>query len=214
VPIDLLCRKLGMTQIFDDAGERIGVTVLEAGPNVVVQKKTPEKEGYAAVQLGFGERRRATMTKPVLGHFEKAGVAPKRHLAESRLDAAELESFEKGQELGAGLFEKGQRVDVIATSRGRGTQGVVKRHGFPMHRWTHGTHEFFRHGGSIGANSFPGRVIKGLRMAGRHGNTRTTTRNLEVVRVDAERNLLFVRGAVPGHPNTLVKVRRAIAARS
>jgi large subunit ribosomal protein L3 len=214
VPIDLLCRKLGMTQIFDAAGERVGVTVLEAGPNVVVQKKTPEKEGYAAVQLGFGERRRVTMTKPVLGHFEKAGVAPKRHLAESRLDAAELAGFEKGQELGAALFEQGQRVDVIATSRGRGTQGVVKRHNFPMHRWTHGTHEFFRHGGSIGANSYPGRVIKGLRMAGRHGNTRTTTRNLEVVRVDAERNLLFVRGAVPGHPNTLVKVRRAVAARS
>ena len=214
MPIDLLCRKLGMTQIFDAAGERVGVTVLEAGPNVVVQKKTPEKEGYAAVQLGFGERRRVTMTKPVLGHFEKAGVAPKRYLAESRLDAAELAGFEQGQELGAALFEQGQRVDVIATSRGRGTQGVVKRHNFPMHRWTHGTHEFFRHGGSIGANSFPGRVIKGLRMAGRHGNTRTTTRNLEVVRVDAERNLLFVRGAVPGHPNTLVKVRRAIAARS
>jgi large subunit ribosomal protein L3 len=207
-----MCRKLGMTQIFD-AGERIGVTVLEAGPNVVVQKKTPEKEGYAALQLGFGERRRSTMTKPVLGHFEKAGVAPKRYLAESRLDAAELSGFEKGQELGAALFEKGQRVDVTATSRGRGTQGVVKRHGFPMHRWTHGTHEFFRHGGSIGANSFPGRVIKGLRMAGRHGNARTTTRNVEVVRVDAERNLLFLRGAVPGHPNTLVKVRRAVAPR-
>jgi large subunit ribosomal protein L3 len=214
VPIDLLCRKLGMTQIFDEAGERVGVTVLEAGPNVVVQKKTPEKEGYAAVQLGFGERRRVTMTRPVLGHFEKAGVAPKRYLAESRLDAAELGSFEKGQEIGAGLFEKGQRVDVTATSRGRGTQGVVKRHNFPMHRWTHGTHEFFRHGGSIGANSYPGRVIKGMRMAGRHGNTRTTTRNLEVVRVDAERNLLFVRGAVPGHPNTLVKVRHAVASRS
>ena len=214
MPIDLLCRKLGMTQIFDEAGERVGVTVLEAGPNVVVQKKTPEKEGYAAVQLGFGERRRVTMTKPVLGHFEKAGVAPKRYLAESRLEVGELGSFEKGQELGAGLFEKGQRVDVIATSRGRGTQGVVKRHNFPMHRWTHGTHEFFRHGGSIGANSYPGRVIKGMRMAGRHGNTRTTTRNLEVVRVDAERNLLFVRGAVPGHPNTLVKVRHAVASRS
>jgi large subunit ribosomal protein L3 len=214
VPIDLLCRKLGMTQIFDEAGERVGVTVLEAGPNVVVQKKTPEKEGYAALQLGFGERRRVTMTRPVLGHFEKAGVAPKRYLAESRLDAAELGSFEKGQEIGAGLFEKGQRVDVTATSRGRGTQGVVKRHNFPMHRWTHGTHEFFRHGGSIGANSYPGRVIKGMRMAGRYGNTRTTTRNLEVVRVDAERNLLFVRGAVPGHPNTLVKVRHAVASRS
>jgi large subunit ribosomal protein L3 len=105
-------------------------------------------------------------------------------------------------------------VDVTATSRGRGTQGVVKRHNFPMHRWTHGTHEFFRHGGSIGANSYPGRVIKGMRMAGRYGNTRTTTRNLEVVRVDAERNLLFVRGAVPGHPNTLVKVRHAVASRS
>jgi len=214
VPIALLCRKLGMTQIFDEAGERLGVTVLEAGPNVVVQKKTPEKEGYAALQLGFGERRRVTMTRPVLGHFEKAGVAPKRYLAESRLEVGELGSFEKGQEIGAAFFEKGQRVDVTATCRGRGTQGVVKRHNFPVHRWTHGTHEFFRHGGSIGANSYPGRVIKGMRMPGRHGNTRTTTRNLEVVRVDAARNLLFVRGAVPGHPNTLVKVRRAVASRS
>ena len=214
MPIALLCRKLGMTQIFDEAGERLGVTVLEAGPNVVVQKKTPEKEGYAALQLGFGERRRVTMTRPVLGHFEKAGVAPNRYLAESRLEVAELGSFEKGQEIGAAIFEKGQRVDVTATSRGRGTQGVVKRHNFPVHRWTHGTHEFFRHGGSIGANSYPGRVIKGMRMPGRHGNTRTTTRNLEVVRVDAARNLLFVRGAVPGHPNTLVKVRRAVASRS
>ena len=214
MPIDLLCRKLGMTQIFDEAGERVGVTVLEAGPNVVVQKKTPEKEGYAALQLGFGERRRVTMTRPVLGHFEKAGVAPKRYLAESRLEVGELGSFEKGQEISAAFFEKGQRVDVTATSRGRGTQGVVKRHNFPVHRWTHGTHEFFRHGGSIGANSYPGRVIKGMRMAGRYGNARTTTRNLEVVRVDAARNLLFVRGAVPGHPNTLVKVRRAVASRS
>jgi large subunit ribosomal protein L3 len=210
--IELLCRKIGMTQIFDEAGACIPVTVLEAGPNVVVQKKTPESDGYTAVQLGFGERRPSLFSKAERGHFEKAQVAPKRHLVESRLDADEAAGFEVGQELKCDLFEPGQRVDVIAVSKGRGTAGVVKRHNFAVKRRTHGTHEFFRHGGSIGAGSSPSRVIKGLKMAGRMGNERVTLRNTLVVRVDGDKNLLFVRGGVPGHRDALIRVRKAVAA--
>jgi large subunit ribosomal protein L3 len=213
VAIELLCRKIGMTRWFDEAGESVPVTVLEAGPNVVVQKKTPEKEGYAALQLGFGERRRSLFSKPELGHFDKGGVAPKRWLKESRLPAEEIGGYEAGQEVKVDVFAPGQRVDVIGVSKGRGTAGVVKRHNFKVHRSTHGTHEYFRHGGSIGAGGFPGRVMKGLKMYGRMGAGQVTTRNVLVVRVDAERNLLLVRGSVPGHPQALVRVRASIAPR-
>ena len=205
--IELLCRKIGMTRFFDEAGESVPVTVLQAGPNPVVQVKTPEKDGYAAVQLGFGERRPKTASKAELGHTQKAGLPPKRHLHESRIAPDEVGRYEPGQELKADLFEAGQRVDVIGTSKGRGTAGVVKRHNFAVHTEGHGTHEYFRHGGAIGAGSYPSRVIKGLKMPGRMGNERVTTRNLEVVRVDAERNLLFIKGAVPGHVNGIVRVR-------
>ena len=212
--IELLCRKIGMTQVYDDQGNCIPCTVLEAEPNVVVQKKTPETDGYAALQLGgAGTRRAKVVSKAELGHFEKAGVAAARELAESRLAEEEGAGYEPGQQIGApDLFEKGQRIDVVGTSKGRGTAGVVKRHNFSIKRRTHGTHEFFRHGGSIGAGSYPGKVIKGLGMAGRLGNERVTVRNLEVVDVDGERNLLFVRGAVPGHRNGVVRVRKAVAA--
>ena len=208
--IELLCKKLGMTQIFTDSGEAVPVTVLEAGPNVVVQKKTKEKDGYEAVQLGFGDRRETLFSKGERQHFEKHGVAPKRHLAESRVKADEAAQLESGTEITVSIFEPGQKVDAIGTSKGRGFSGVVKRHGFAIKKRTHGTHEFFRHGGSVGAGSNPGRVIPGLRMAGQHGNARVTTRNIEVVRVDAERNLLFLKGGVPGHRNGLVKIRHAI----
>ena len=211
--IELLCRKVGMTQIFDDAGECVPVTVLAAEPNVVVQKKTDETDGYTAVQLGFGDRRRSLFNKAELGHFEKAGVAPRRHLAESRLSPEEAEGLEPGGEIKCDIFEAGQKIDVIGTSKGRGTQGVVKRHNFRVKRKTHGTHENTRHTGSIGAGAFPGRVVKGMRMAGRMGNERKTLRNLVVVKVDPERNLLFVRGGVPGHRNAVVRVRAAIAPR-
>jgi large subunit ribosomal protein L3 len=213
VSIELMCRKLGMTQIFDDDGQCIPVTVLEAGPNVVVQKKTEETDGYSAVQLGFGDRRPELFSKPERGHFEKANVAPRRHLAESRLDPADAEQYELGQEVKCDLFEAGQLVDVIGVTKGRGTAGVVKRHGFAIKRRTHGTHEFFRHGGAIGAGAWPGKVIKGLKMAGRHGNERVTHRNAKVVKVDPEQNLLFVRGGVPGHRNAVVRVRAAVAPR-
>jgi large subunit ribosomal protein L3 len=163
--------------------------------------------------LGFAPRKPTRTPKPLAGHFKKANVSPTRYLGECRVAPEVAESYQVGQEVRCDLFQKGQRVDVIGTSKGRGTTGVVKRHNFPVHTEGHGTHEFFRHGGSIGANTFPGRVIKGLRMAGRHGNERVTVRNLEVVGVDRERNLLLVRGAVPGHPEALVRVRPAVAHR-
>ena len=211
--IELLCRKIGMTRIYDESGESIGVTVLEAGPNPVVQKKSQAGEGYDALQLGFGERKRSRTSKGLLGHFEKAKVAPKRHLRESRLAAEDAAKFEVGQEVKVDVFAKGQRVDVIGTSKGRGTAGVVKRHHFAVKKESHGTHEGFRLPGSIGPGSFPGHVIKGLRMPGRLGNERVTTRNVEVVRVDAERNLLLLRGSVPGANDGMVRVRAAVAPR-
>jgi len=213
VAIELLCRKIGMTRIFDDMGQSVPVTVLEAGPNAVVQKKSLDTDGYSALQLGFQDRKRRRVTKPLLGHFEKAGIAPKHYLAESRLSAEDAASFEVGQEIGPEVFEVGQRVDVIGTSKGRGTTGTVKRHGFAIKKRTHGTHEGFRNPGSIGAGAYPGRVFKGMKMAGRHGNARVTVRNLRVARIDAERNLLLLQGAVPGPGDGLVRVRLAVAPR-
>ncbi len=211
--IELLCRKIGMTRLYTDEGESIPVTVLEAGPNTVVQRKTLEKDGYTALQLGYGERRRKTISKPELGHFEKAGVSPKRYLCESRVDAETLAQYQVGGTLTAEIFTAGQKVDVIGTSKGRGTAGVVKRHNFAIKRRTHGTHEAFRHGGSIGSSAYPAKVIKGMGMFGRMGSERVTIRNLDLVRVDAERNLLMIRGAIPGHINGVVRVRAAVAAR-
>ena len=189
------------------------MTVLEAGPNAVVQKKTVEKDGYSAVQLGFGERRRKTLSKGALGHFEKAGVSPKRYLHECRLSEEELEGIELGQELKADTFEAGQKIDVVGTSKGRGTAGTVKRHNYAIKRKTHGTHEGFRRPGAIGAGAYPGKVIKGMGMFGHMGAEQVTTRNLEVVSVDTDKNLLLVRGPVPGHNKGLVTVRAARAAK-
>ena len=209
--IELLCRKLGMSQVFADSGEAIPVTVLEAGPNTVVQiKREDGPDGYTAVQLGFGERRGNLFNKPARGHFDKAGVEPQRFILESRLTIDEAEGLEVGQELKADLFEPGQHVDAIGTSKGRGFTGVVKRHGFKIKKRTHGTHEYFRHPGSIGAGAWPAKVFKGGRQAGQMGDARVTVQNLEVMRVDTENNLVFVRGAVPGHIKGLVKLRHAI----
>jgi large subunit ribosomal protein L3 len=200
-----------MTQVFTESGESVPVTVLEAGPNTVVQiKREDGPDGYTAVQLGFGERRGDLFNKPARGHFDKAGVEPQRFLLESRITLEEAEEIELGQEFKADLFEVGQRVDAIGTSKGRGFAGVVKRHGFKIKKRTHGTHEYFRHPGSIGAGAYPGRVFKGGRQAGQMGNARVTAQNLEVVRVDSDKNLVFVRGAVPGHIKALVKLRAAI----
>jgi large subunit ribosomal protein L3 len=202
-----MCRKIGASQIYSEGGERIPVTVLQAGSNTVVQKKTGDKDGYSALQLGFGEVKVSRVTRAAAGHFRKASVAPLRFLRECRVTAEEAEGYQVGQEIKVDVFSVGQRVDVTGTSKGRGFAGVVKRHHFTMKHMTHGTHENRRHTGSVGPGSFPGRVIKGLRMPGQMGNERVTVKNLEVVRVDAERGLLYVKGAVPGHPNCVVRVR-------
>ena len=212
--IEFMCRKIGMTQLFTEGGECIPVTVLDAGPNRVVQKKTEERDGYSALQLGFGERRARRTSKPQRGHFEKAGVAPQQHLKESRVTADQAAEYEVGQEITVAIFAEGQRLDVIGTSKGRGTAGVVKRHGIAIKRKTHGTHEAFRHSGAIGAGSYPGRVIKGMKMPGRMGNERVTGLNVEVVRVDAEKGLLFVRGSVPGYNSGILRVRSTVRAKA
>jgi len=214
VSLELLCRKVGMTQIYDASGECIPVTVLEAGPNTVIQKKTRDKEGYDALQVAYGERRPSRTPKPLAGHYQKAGSAPRRLLRESRVSGEVAGGYEVGQSFDTEIFSEGQRVDIVGLSKGRGTAGVVKRHNFAIKRLTHGTHEFFRHAGSIGAGAWPGRVIKGMRMAGRHGNSRTTAVNQEIVRIDSDRSLLFIRGAVPGHRNAIVRVRPSVKARA
>jgi large subunit ribosomal protein L3 len=206
VPVQLLCRKVGNTQIFADSGECIPVTVLEAGANTVVQKKSEDKDGYTALQIGFQDRKANRTSNGLGGHYKKAGVAPRRTLKESRVTPDEADGFEIGQEIKVDLFEVGQKVDVVGTSKGRGYSGVVKRHNFAVKRRTHGTHENTRHGGAIGAGAYPGRVIKGMRMPGQLGNAKVTARNLEVVRVDANRGLIYVKGSVPGHRDGIVRV--------
>ena len=208
--VELVGRKLGMTQIFADNGDRIPVTIVRAGPCTVVQKKTQETDGYSALQLGFEDRKEKRTTRAMRGHFGKASTPPKRVLYEVRVSPEELEGFELGQALDCSSFEEGQRVDVSGTSKGRGFTGVVKRWGFKKHSQTHGTHEFFRHGGAISAGAYPGRVLPGKKMAGQYGNERVTTQDLRIVKVDAERNLLFIRGAVPGHRDGIVRVRPTV----
>ena len=207
--IELLCRKIGMTRVFLESGECVPVTVLEAGPNTVVQKKTLERDGYAALQLGFADRRKKTLQKSRVGHFEKSNVAPKRYLKECRVSEEELGQHEVGGEIKADIFEAGQKVDAIGVSKGRGTAGTVKRHNFKVKRKTHGTHEGFRNPGSIGAGAYPGKVNRGHKMFGRMGSEKVTTRNLEVVQIDSDKNLVLVRGGVPGHNNALVRLRPA-----
>ena len=206
MPVQLMCRKVGNTQIFVETGERIPVTVLEAGSNTVVQKKSEDKDGYTALQLGFQDRKASRTSGGLAGHYKKAGVAPKRLLQESRVTLEEAEAYEVGQEIKVDIFEVGQHVDVTGTSKGRGFTGVVKRHHMSIKRRTHGTHENTRHGGAIGAGAYPGRVIKGMHMPGQHGNSRVTVKNLEVVRVDPDNGLLYVKGSVPGHPEGIVRV--------
>jgi large subunit ribosomal protein L3 len=192
----ILGKKLGMTQIFDERGEVVPVTVIEAGPCYVTQLKTVGRDGYDAVQLGFEEVRSRRANKPQLGHLAKNNLPPLRYLREFRV--ADHSDLSEGQKLDVGLFETGDRVDVVGTSKGRGFAGVVKRHGFAGGPKTHGQSDRWRAPGAISSGSTPGRVLKGLRMAGRMGNTRVTVQNLEVVLVDPERNLLAVKGAVPG----------------
>ncbi|MPR00179.1 50S ribosomal protein L3 [Modestobacter sp. I12A-02628] len=204
----LLGEKLGMTQVFDENNRIVPVTVVKAGPCVVTQVRTPEVDGYSAVQLGFGAIDPRKVNKPAGGHFTKAGVTPRRHLVELRTKDAS--DYTVGQELNADVFTDGASVDVIGTSKGKGTAGVMKRHGFKGLGASHGTQRKHRSPGSIGGCSTPGRVFKGMRMAGRMGGERTTTLSLKVHKVDAEKGLILIKGAVPGPRGGLVLVRTAV----
>jgi large subunit ribosomal protein L3 len=207
-PRGILGEKLGMTQIFDDNNRIVPVTVVKAGPCVVTQIRTKEKDGYSAVQLGYGQVDPRKVTKPVAGHFKAAEVTPRRHLAELRTDA--VDGYTVGAEITvADAFEDGARVDVSGTTKGKGTAGVMKRHGFGGLGGAHGTQRKHRSPGSIGACATPGRVFKGLRMAGRMGHEHQTTLSLTVYKVDAERGLLLIKGAIPGPKGGLVFVRTA-----
>jgi len=203
----VLGEKLGMTQVWDENNRVVPVTVVKAGPCVVTQVRTPDTDGYSAVQIAFGAIDPRKVKKPLAGHFSKAGVTPRRHLVELRTDDAS--EYTLGQEITAELFEAGTKVDVIGTSKGKGTAGVMKRHGFGGLGASHGTQRKHRSPGSIGACATPGRVFKGVRMAGRMGNERVATQNLTVQAVDAEKGLILIKGAVPGPNGGLVLVRSA-----
>ncbi|MCL6612229.1 MAG: 50S ribosomal protein L3 [Peptococcaceae bacterium] len=205
----ILGKKLGMTQLFTDEGLAVPVTVIEAGPCHVVLKRTVEKDGYSAIQVGFGEKREKLFNKPLKGHFNKAGVRPLRFIREFRLE--DSDSYQVGQEIKADLFSPGEKVDVVGTSKGRGFAGGIKRHGFHRGPMAHGS-KYHRRPGSLGAKG-PARVFKGRKLPGHYGAERVTVQNLEVVRVDAGRNLLAIKGAVPGPRGGLVIVKDSVKAR-
>ncbi|RRC95644.1 50S ribosomal protein L3 [Schaalia canis] len=204
----LLGRKLGMTQVWDAEGRLVPLTVVQVDTNVVTQLRTEEVDGYTAVQIGFGDIHERKVTKPLAAHFEKAGVAPRRHLTEVRTSSAD--SYELGQELAADLFEAGEHVDVSGNTKGKGFAGVMKRHGFAGVSASHGAHRNHRKPGSIGACATPGRIFKGQRMAGRMGGVRRTVQNLTIQAVDVEKGLLLISGAIPGPKNGVVLVRTAV----
>jgi len=204
----LLGTKLGMTQVWDENNRLVPVTVVQADSNVITQLRNADVDGYTAVQIGFGQIDPRKVSKPLAGHFEKAGVTPRRHVVELR--TSDADTYELGQELSVEIFEAGQKVDVVGTSKGKGFAGVMKRHGFHGVGASHGAHKNHRKPGSIGGASTPGRVFKGLKMAGRMGAVRHTTLNLTVHAVDTEKSLLLIKGAVPGARGSVVLVRSAV----
>jgi len=204
----LLGKKLGMTQVWDENNKLIPVTVVEITPNVVTQVRTPEVDGYSAVQIAYGQIDPRKSNKPATGHFDKAGVTPRRHLTEVR--TADAADYSLGQEIAVDIFAAGQLVDVVGTSKGKGFAGVMKRHNFKGVSSSHGSHRNHRKPGSIGASSTPSRVFKGMRMAGRMGGERVTVLNLKVHAVDLEKGLILVKGAVPGARGRIVFVRNAV----
>ena len=207
--LGLLGRKLGMTQINDENGRR-AATVIELGPCLVMQKKTVDRDGYCALKLAFGEKKMKRTNKPEKGRFEKIKATPRRFIREFRINVDDLSKFEEGQEITmAQIFKEGQAVDITGRTKGRGFTGVVKRWGFKGNRRTHGTHEFFRHGGSIGTRTWPGTVHKNKKMCGHYGNERVTTQNLEILKMLSDKNCILVTGAVPGANNGFVEVRYA-----
>jgi len=209
MPKGILGKKVGMTQVFTDIGLAIPVTVIEAGPCFVVQKKTPGTDGYSAIQIGFGEKREQLFNKPLKGHFAKAGIRPLRFLRELRVE--DVDSYEVGQEIKADIFAQGEKVDVVGTSKGHGFAGGIKRHGFHRGPMAHGS-KYHRRPGSLGAKG-PARVYKGRKLPGHYGSERITVQNLEVVKVDGDRNLLAVKGAIPGPKGGLVLVIPSTKAR-
>ncbi len=206
----LIGKKIGMTQIFDENGKVIPVTVVEAGPCTVTQIKTMDNDGYEAVQVGFGDVKVSRVNKPMKGHFDKADVAPKKTLKEFRLDS--IEGIEVGNILKADIFEVGEIVDVKGTSKGHGTAGAIKRWNFSRLRMTHGTGPNHRHAGSLGACSSPSRVFKGKKMAGHYGHETVTVQNLKIAKVDAENNLIAIKGAIPGPKGGIVVIADAVKA--
>jgi large subunit ribosomal protein L3 len=206
----LLGKKLGMTQVFDPQGDLVAVTAVHAGANVVIGKRTREKDGYSAIRLGYDEKPLRNVNKPELGVFSKGGVAPQRFVREVRVADADLDKYEVGKPVGVDvIFKPGTYVDVIGTSKGKGYQGVMKKHHMPGFRSTHGTHEFFRHGGSIGCRLTPGRVHRGKRMSGHMGDVQRTIQNLPIVDVLAAENVLLLGGPVPGGKNGYLVIKNA-----
>ena len=203
----ILATKVGMTQIFNEDGVLTPVTVLQAGPVVVTQVKTVENDGYSAVQVGFADKREKLVNKPLKGHFDKAGVSYKRYIREFKLEDAE--NYALGQEIKADIFVAGDKIDVTAISKGKGFQGAIKRHGQSRGPMAHGS-KFHRHAGSNGSSSDPSRVFKGKKMPGQMGNKKVTVQDLEIVRVDAENNLLLVKGAVPGPKKAMVTIKETV----
>ncbi|MCX7965176.1 MAG: 50S ribosomal protein L3 [Syntrophorhabdaceae bacterium] len=209
--IGLLGKKLGMTQVFDEDGSVVPVTVIQAGPCYVIQKKTEKTDGYNAIQFGFDEVKKVkNVNKPLTGHFKKANITPLKFIKEFRVTEEELESTEIGAQISVDLFKPGEYVDVTGTSKGKGFAGVVKRHGFKGSPASRGTHEYFRHGGSIGQNMTPGRTMKGKKMPGHMGHERVTVQNLKVVEVRGDTNILMVKGAIPGPTNGYVIIKKAV----
>ncbi len=206
----LLGKKLGMTTIFIEDGKTVPVTVVQAGPCSVIQVKTDEGAKYNAIQLGFDEGKAASLTKPLQGHFAKAKTAAFKLLGEIRLPAGDIKNFSVGQVIGADIFSEGDFIDVSGVSKGKGFAGVIKRHHFSGFPGSHGTHEYFRHGGAVGQHTFPGRIFKGLGMPGHLGAAQSTTQNLKVARVIKEKNLILIRGAVPGANGGYLVIRKAI----
>ena len=209
--IGLLGKKIGMSQIFHEDGSVVPVTVIKVGPCTVVQKKTEAKEGYNALQVGFEEIKKVKLVnRPLKGHFNKANVPPMAFIKEFRITSEEAEANEPGSGIPVDMFEIGDFIDVIGTSKGKGFAGVMKRHHFKGAPASHGTHEYFRHGGSIGQNMTPGRTMKGMKMPGHMGNRKVTIQNLKVVEIRGDTNILMVEGAIPGPTNGYVIIKRAV----
>jgi len=208
--LGILGKKVGMTQVFMEDGTVVPVTVIHAGPCQVVQVKTEDADSYNAIQVGYEDKRESLFNKPDMGHFKSKSVKPKRHLREMRLTSEDVKNYKSGDSLDVNIFNVGDFVDVEGKSKGRGFAGVMKRHNFAGFPASHGTHEYFRHGGSIGCRTSPGRVFKGKKMAGHMGNVRVTTQNLEVIKIIPEDNFILVKGAVPGPKTGLVVVRKSV----